>query len=467
MVCSETEPFASTGGLADVLGALPKALAEAGQEVAVLLPLYRQAAVPNARVVYERLQFGMGSHGYCADILEQLEYGVRYVFVRLPELYDREGLYGENLSQYSDNHLRFGALCYAALGVARYLFAPDLLHCHDWQAGLLPVLVREIYQSHPAYLGLKTVFTIHNLPYQGVFPEGVLADMGLPSQLAGPELLGFQNGISFLKGALVCADILTTVSPRYGEEIQTPHYGCGLDGVLRARSHDLVGILNGADYELWNPARDPYLAQPFDRGNLKGKTVCKRALLAEFGLLPQERFEKPLIGIVSRFAGQKGFDLLMQIPHELAAEDVSLVVLGHGEQSIEDFFRWFASAYPDRVAARIGYEDEYAHRILAGSDMLLMPSRYEPCGLNQMYGMRYGTLPLVRATGGLDDTVDADTGFKFWGETAQEMLGCVRAALEVFGTPRWAEMVDAAMQRRFSWDASARKYIRLYRQLTS
>jgi starch synthase len=466
MVCSEAEPFASTGGLADVLRALPKALVEAGEEVTVLLPLYRKAVVPNARVIYEQLRFSMGQHGYSADILEQVEHGVRNLFVRLPELYDRDGLYGENLNNYPDNHLRFGALCYAALGVARYLFSPDILHGHDWQTGLLPVLVGDIYQYHPAYVGMKTVFTIHNLPYQGVFPSNGVADMGLPGRLAGPELLGFQDGISFLKGALVCSDMLTTVSPRYAEEIQTPHYGCGLDGVLRARSHDLVGILNGADYELWNPARDPYLAQPFDRGDLKGKAECKRALLVEFGL-PQERLETPLIGITSRFAWQKGFDLLMQIPHDLAAEDLSLVILGHGEPALEDFLRWFASAYPDRVAVRIGYEDEYAHRILAGSDMLLMPSRYEPCGLNQMYSMRYGALPLVRATGGLDDTVDADTGFKFWGETPQELLECVRAALQVFGTPRWDEMVDAAMQRRFSWNTSAQDYIQLYRRLTS
>jgi starch synthase len=464
MVSSEAAPFAKTGGLADVLGALPRALVEEGEEVAVVLPLYRRSVVSNPRTVYERLQFGMGSQGYSATILEQVENGVTYFFVQIPELYDREEFYDEGGREYPDNHLRFAALCHAALGVARHLFNPGIIHCHDWQSALLPPLLRDTYRNHPAYLGIKTVFTIHNLGYQGLFPPTALADLGLPNRLFRPDALEFFGQINFLKGGLVFSDFLTTVSPRYAQEIQTPAFGFGLDGLLRARSNALIGILNGADYSSWDPATDPNIPKNFDRVHPKGKQECKRALLAEVGLA-DDRVASPVIGIVSRFAAQKGFDLLMQIPDQLAAEDISLVVLGSGQKRYEDFFSWFASAYPDRVALTIGYDDGLAHRIEAGSDMFLMPSRYEPCGLNQIYSMRYGTLPVVRATGGLDDTVDADTGFKFQGDNPQELLDCIRRALQVYGTPRWTQMMDAAMQRDFSWNVAAREYIRLYRRL--
>ncbi len=466
MVASEAAPFAKTGGLADVLGALPKALREAGEEVAVVLPLYRKAVVPNAHVVYTGLQLGLGAHAYSANILEQLENGVRYLFVQIPQLYDRDGIYDERGREYPDNALRFGALCHAALGVARRLFMPDIVHCHDWQAALLPVLLNETYRYHPAYVGIKSVFTIHNLGYQGLFLPAALADLGLPIRLFRPEFLEHWSNLNLLKGGLIFSDMLTTVSPRYAREIQTPAFGFGLDALLRTRSNALVGILNGADYSAWDPASDPHIPEHFDRQHLSGKKACKRALLHEGGLT-DDRLERPLIGIVSRFARQKGFDLLMQIPHELAAEDVSLVVLGSGEQQIETFFRQFASAYPDRIGVKIGYDDALAHRIEAGSDIFLMPSRYEPCGLNQIYSMRYGTLPVVRATGGLDDTVDRDTGFKFEGDTPQELLASIRMAVRVYGTPRWGEMIDAAMQRNFSWEAAAAEYIRLYRTLVS
>lgn len=464
MVSSEAAPFAKTGGLADVLGALPRALVEEGEQVAVVLPLYRRAAVSNPRTVYERLQFGMGAHGYSATILEQVENGVTYFFVQIPELYDREEFYDIGGREYPDNHLRFAALCHAALGVARHLFNPGIIHCHDWQSGLLPPLLRDTYRNHPAYLGIKTVFTIHNLGYQGLFPPSALADLGLPNRLFRPDGLELHGQISFLKGGLVFSDFITTVSPRYAQEIQTPAFGFGLDALLRARSNALIGILNGADYSSWDPATDPNIPKNFDRVHPKGKRECKRALLAEIGLA-KDRFDSPLIGIVSRFAAQKGFDLLMQIPDQLAAEEISLVVLGSGQKRFEDFFSWFASAYPDRVALTIGYDDGLAHRIEAGSDMFLMPSRYEPCGLNQIYSMRYGTLPVVRATGGLDDTVDADTGFKFQGDNPQELLDSIRRALQVYGTPRWTQMMDTAMQREFSWNVAAREYIGLYRRL--
>lgn len=466
MVASEAAPFAKTGGLADVLGALPKALQQAGEEVAVVLPFYRNAAVPNARVAYRGLQLAMGARAYSANIVEQFENGVRYLFVQIPQLYDRDGIYDERGREFPDNALRFGALCHAALGIARYLFTPDIVHCHDWQSALLPVLLNDTYRYHPAYLGLKSLLTIHNLGYQGLFPPAALADLGLPNRLFRPEFLEHWGNLNLLKGGLVFSDMLTTVSPRYAREIQTRDYGFGLDPILRARSNALVGILNGVDYSTWNPATDPHIAERFDRQHLEGKKACKRALLEEGGL-PQERLEKPLIGIVSRFARQKGFDLLMQIPHALAAEDLSLVVLGSGEPHIEEFFRRFASAYPQQIAVKIGYDNALAHRIEAGADMFLMPSRYEPCGLNQIYSMRYGALPVVHATGGLDDTVDQDTGFKFADYHPQALLTCIQGAVQVYGAPRWSEMVDTAMQRNFSWEASAAQYVRLYRSLTA
>lgn len=461
MVASEAAPYAKTGGLADVLSALPKALVRAGEEVAVVLPYYRNIAVSSPRVVYERLAFGLGPFRYTANILEKVDAGVRYLFVQIPELYDRPALYGE-----TDDHLRFAALCQAALGVARHLFAPNIIHGHDWQAGLLPVYLTDTYANHPAYLGIKTVLTIHNLGYQGQFPLAALADLGLPRRLYDSGLLEFFGGVNFLKAGLIASDRLTTVSRRYAQEIQTPAFGFGLDGLLRARSNVLTGILNGADYSHWDPATDPMIPGHFHPGDLRGKAVCKRALLAEAGL-GDTRAGKPLVGVVSRFASQKGFDLLMQIPHEVAAEDVSLVVLGSGDQRYEDFFSWYQSAYPDRVSLRIGYDEAFSHLIEAGSDMFLMPSRYEPCGLNQIYSMRYGTLPLVHATGGLDDTVDADTGFKFWGVTPGELLECIRAALRVYGTPRWTAMMRSSMQRDFSWQASAREYVAMYRNLVA
>jgi starch synthase len=464
MVASEAAPFVKTGGLADVLGSLPKALVKAGNEVAVVLPLYKKAVVNHATVVYENLRVSLGPHSFRANILEQVENGVRYFFVQIPELYGRDGIYGEWGGEYGDNHIRFGALCQAALGVVRDLFKPDIVHGHDWQAGLLPVLIRDVYAGHPAYSSIKTVFTIHNLGYQGRFWRGAVNDLGLPQRLFRPDLIEYYGALNLLKAGLVYSHYLTTVSQTYAKEIQTPEFGFGLDGLLRARRDFLFGIVNGVDYDDWNPATDPRLPKQYDVVRPEGKLDCKRALLAEAGL-PATLEKRPLIGIVSRFASQKGFDLLANVAHELAAEDLGMVVLGSGDQETENFFRWYAATYPGKIATRIGYDDALAHRIEAGCDLFLMPSRYEPCGLNQIYSLRYGTLPMVRATGGLEDTVDDNTGFKFWGYSGFELLGCVRFALGVYGTPRWARMRETAMLRDFSWGTSAKEYIELYRKL--
>jgi starch synthase len=459
MVSAEAAPFAHTGGLAEVLRALSKALAESGEQVAVVLPLYRGAAA-EARPIDEHLRVTVGLRSYPATILEQEADGVRYFFFQIPELYDREGLYGDENGDFPDNHIRFAALCQAALGVARHIFNPAIIHCHDWHSALLPFLLRHVYNCHPAYIGIKTVFTIHNLGYQGIFPAAALKDLRLPKT----DLLEFWGRVNLMKGAIHTSDLVTTVSPRYAEEIQTPAFGFGLDADLRARSEAIYGIVNGADYETWDPATDEHLPACFDRQHPGGKRECKRALLKELGL-PPEREARPVIGIVSRFVPQKGLDLLTKIPHELVAENVSLVALGSGEQMLEDFFHWFAAAYPAKVAVKIGYDDGLAHRILAGSDMLLMPSRYEPCGLNQIYAMRYGTLPVVHATGGLADTVDEGTGFKCQHDDAYALLECIRGAVRRYGSSQWTDMMDAAMQRDFSWHKPAAQYTTLYRGL--
>ncbi|MGA7412842.1 MAG: glycogen synthase GlgA [Bryobacteraceae bacterium] len=464
MVASEAAPFVKTGGLADVLGSLPKALIQAGEEVAVVLPLYKKAVVRNASVVYENMRISVGAHSFRAHILEQIESGVRYLFVQIPELYDRDSIYDEWGREYADNHIRFAALCQAALGVVRDLFKPDIVHGHDWQAGLLPVLLRDVYAGHPAYVGIKTVFTIHNLGYQGRYWRGAWNDLGLPERLFRPDLLEYYGELNLLKAGLVFSHYLTTVSKTYAREIQTPEFGFGLDGLLRARRDSLFGIVNGVDYDHWDPATDPKIPKQYDVMHPEGKLECKQTLLEESGL-PSRLETRPVIGIVSRFAAQKGFDLIAQVAHELAAEDLGFVVLGSGDHDTENFFRWYASTYPEKIATRIGYDDGLAHRIEAGCDLFLMPSRYEPCGLNQIYSLRYGTLPVVRATGGLEDTVDDDTGFKFWGFAGHELLWCVRFALSVYGTPRWERMTEAAMLRDFSWGKSAKEYIELYRRL--
>lgn len=458
MVAAEAAPFAHTGGLADVLRAFPKALAESGEEVAVVLPHYRGTPLTKPRTAYERLRVAVGSHTFLANILEEQAGGVRYLFVHIPELYDRKGLYGDEAGDFPDNHIRFAALSQAALGVARHVFVPDVIHCHDWHAALLPFFLREIYSCHPAYIGIRTVFTIHNLGYQGLFPMTALDDLGLRS----PGRLAFWDRLNLMQGAITTSDLLTTVSPRYAAEVQTPEYGFGLDAALRERGGSLRGILNGADCEFWDPATDRHLAARFDRRNLAGKQDCKRALLREMGLGP-EREGRPVVSILSRFTSQKGLDLLTKIPHELVAENISLVVLGSGDGPLEDFFRWFQQAYPAKVAVRIGYDESLAHQMIAGSDLLLMPSRYEPCGLNQIYAMRYGTLPVVRATGGLADTVSEDTGFRFDRPDPYALLDCLRGAVRLYGSGQWTTMREAAMATDFSWGRAGGQYAQLYR----
>ncbi|HUA17114.1 MAG TPA: glycogen synthase GlgA [Bryobacteraceae bacterium] len=463
MVASEATPFAKTGGLADVLGSLPVALQDRGERVAVVIPDYRGSYYPHAtREAYRYLWIPVGS-GYTVDLYQTTGRGVTYYFVRCPELYDRDGIYGPGAG-FSDNHLRYAVLSMAALGVARHLFRPDILHAHDWQAALAPVYLREHFHHDPTFDGVKTLFTIHNLGYQGVFGREVLPQIGLDARLLNPEQLEFYGHVNFMKAGIAFADAVSTVSRGYAREIQTPEYGFGLDGFLR-RYAPIAGILNGVDYDEWSPEHDPHIARNYSAADLAGKRECKRALLAEYGLR-QDNLDRPLLGIISRFAAQKGFDLFADVAARLLQQDLSLVVLGSGDPGYESMFRRLAQAYPGKVGVQIGYNTALAHRIEAGIDMFLMPSRYEPCGLNQIYSLRYGTVPVVRATGGLDDTIDEETGFKFRDYSGSALLEALRWSLDAFrDLDSWVRRMRRGMEKDFSWSASAGEYVALYRRL--
>ncbi|MES1257989.1 MAG: glycogen synthase GlgA [Acidobacteriota bacterium] len=470
MVSSEASPWAKSGGLADVVGALPAALARLGHAVAVVIPRYMRAWEAPAQRVIGRLPIPLGHAVYDASVWEMRSGGVTTYFVEHAGLFGRDGLYGDGHGEFGDNHIRFALLSKAAIEISRHLFQADIFQCHDWQAGLVPVYLKTTQAVDPNFLHARTVATIHNLGYQGRFPRNKMAEISLPDWLFRPDLLEFWGSFSLLKGGLVYADALTTVSKKYAEEIQTPEYGFGMDGFLRARQASLTGIVNGVDYSHWNPETDRAIPAPYSADDLAGKATCKRELLREMGL-PEAAMNRPLLGIVSRFASQKGFDIIADMAWELFRDDVYLVALGNGEQRYEDMFRWLTIHFPDKVALRIGYDDGLAHRIEAGADLFLMPSHYEPCGLNQIYSLRYGTVPVVRATGGLDDTIvdqnrPDSTGFKFNDYTGGALLGTTRAACRAWEDREgWTAMMIRGMKQDFSWATSAAEYSRLFRSL--
>jgi starch synthase len=348
---------------------------------------------------------------------------------------------------------------------------PSVVHAHDWQAGLAPVYLKTRFASHRTLGGTPSVFTIHNLAYQGMFEPDWLPRLDLSWDLLGIDALEFWGRISLLKGGINYSELITTVSPRYAAEIQTPEYGFGFDGILRRRSADLAGVLNGIDVEQWNPARDGHLPAPYDADDLSGKQAAKVAVLQQYGLRADERaLKRPLVGMISRMVDQKGFDLIAALPSEIAGLDASFVVLGTGEPRYQDFWRGLAVRHPERIGARIGFDEGLAHLIEAGADIFLMPSRFEPCGLNQMYSMRYGTVPVVRRVGGLADTVrdysrgrpDA-TGFVFEEYTPSALLAALSRALTLFREPAgWRALQLAGMRQDHSWDRSAREYVKIY-----
>ena len=469
IIGSEALPFAKTGGLADVLGALPPALARLGWDATVVLPRYRD--VPAGKPV-AAFPLAIGGQRHDASLSEVAKDGARAILVDIPPLFDRDQLYGVGNADYPDNPRRYAFLVRAALEYARRLAAPpSVIHAHDWQAGLAPLYLKTLYAGVARLAETPSVFTIHNLAYQGNFEPDWLPRLDLPWELLGVEAMEFWGRISFLKAGINYSELITTVSPRYAEEIQTPEFGFGFDGILRRRSADLVGVLNGIDVEQWNPARDVHLPQPFTADNLAGKRAAKAAVLREYGLRQDEAaLRRPLVGMISRMVDQKGFDLLAALPAELAQLDASFAVLGTGEPRYQDFWRGLGALHPDRIGARIGFDERMAHLIEAGADIFLMPSQFEPCGLNQMYSMRYGTVPVVRRVGGLADTVRdytsgerEPTGFSFDEYTPAALLAALSHALVLYRDPAgWHALQLSGMRQDHSWDRSAREYVKIY-----
>jgi starch synthase len=469
-VAAEVAPFAKTGGLADVAGALPQALAQLGHDVRLVLPRHRgvEATAGPLRVAVPRVAVPIADRTVEATILEgRLGDRVPVYFVAHEGYYDRPALYGA-----SDDCERYVFFCRSVLAALPALgWTPQVVHANDWQAGLLPVYLETLYRDAPEYADVATVFTVHNLAYQGTFWHYDLPMTGLGWDLFTPAGIEFYGHVSFLKGGLVFADLLTTVSPTYAREIQTPAFGEGMDGILRERGPDLVGILNGLDVDVWNPATDGELPKRYDRDDPTGKAVCAAAL-RDAMKLPDPGGRTPLIGVVSRLAEQKGIDLVAESVPAIRAAGAQLVVLGSGEAALEGVLGDLATAHPESVAVRIGFDDRLARRIYAGADLFLMPSRYEPCGLGQLIALRYGTIPVVRRTGGLTDTVrpwdrttGSGTGFLFDGLSAAACEAALARAFAAHADPAvWRHLVANAMAADFSWQASADAYVTCYRR---
>ena len=521
MVTPEARPFKTTGGLAEVAGALPQALARLGHRVTLVMPRYRGIDVAGATALPADVPFGpnrypvtfhvgspesrlrrfaasarqaasknatgaskvarsepkvTGRASAAARAAKSAAAGsVTPVFIDAPDLFDREGVYGDAGGEYTDNAFRFAVLSRGALEYARLTAdRPSVIHTHDWQTGLVPLYLRTVLADDPVLGGVPSVFTIHNVAFQGLFSPDVLRWIDIAPELYNPDALEFYGRASLLKAGTVFSNKVTTVSPTYARELLAPDFAFAFafEGILASRAADFTGILNGIDTDTWDPARDRFLPEPFTVDAMNGKLEAKRALLSVAGLpADQAALARPTIGLLSRMTYQKGFDLLTAASDALLELDASWVLLGDGDRQYEEFWMRLAQKHPDRVATRIGFDEQLAHLIHAGSDMFLMPSRYEPCGLNQMYAMRYGTLPVVRATGGLEDTVqDADeapkgaTGFRFREFASDALVDALRRGLDAYRNGRrWKTLQRNAMKQDHSWDVSAGEYVKVYR----
>jgi starch synthase len=467
MVASEAQPFSKTGGLADVATALSQSLGQLGHDVILIVPRYRTVTA-DLGAPRERIRAFVANRWFEADLYESsLGENARALLVDCPPLYDRDGIYAENNTDYVDNALRFAFLSMAAIEWASRQSPPiSILHAHDWQAGLVPVYASRRW---------PTVFTIHNLAFQGIFDKAWVPVLGLRWEdftVAGFE---FWDRLSYLKAGVMFSDALTTVSPTYAQEIQRPEYGYGFDGIIRARSSALTGILNGIDDVAWDPRRDQFLPQPFDATDVEGKRASKRALLELYGLPTDDAaMARPLIAMVSRMTEQKGLDLIAALAPRLPSLDASFTIVGTGERRFENMWQRLAFNHPERFGVFVGFDERRAHLVEAGADLFMMPSRYEPCGLNQMYSMRYGTVPVVRAVGGLVDTVKPynpkngqGTGFLFSDYHPDALWDALRRALDTYREQpsRWQRLRRNGMTRDFSWRKSAAEYVKLYRRV--
>ena len=467
---SEGVPFSKTGGLADVVGALPRALAELGHNVTTFLPRYKQTKLADSKIALRSVTVPFDDqYRFCSVMDGGKHAGVQFYFIDYPPFFERDALYGvPGGGDYPDNAERFAMFSRAVIEASKLFGLPDVFHCHDWQTALIPVLLHTNYVTDPALKKSAVVFTIHNQGYQGLFESDVLPLLNLPWELFTMNRMEFYGKVNFLKGGIVFSDAITTVSKRYAQEIQTSEYGFGLEGVLRSRSGNLFGILNGVDYGEWDPAADALIAKKFSPADLSGKADCRADLLQEFGLAPLEGHA--LIGIVSRFALQKGFDLIAAIADRLLHDSVQMVVLGTGDRQYEQLFLKLAQQYPTQFSVKVAYDNALAHKVEAGADIFLMPSRYERSGLNQMYSLKYGTVPVVRATGGLDDSIEdwnpaikQGTGFKFHAYHGEALYSALREALDAFKDREgWRQLMLNGMKKDFSWSRSAREYVKVY-----
>ncbi|MFA5109819.1 MAG: glycogen/starch synthase [Desulfobaccales bacterium] len=475
MVTPEANPFARSGGLAEVIYALAWALVKLGHQVSVVLPFYRQVQESGRPITStgQTLNIPMSWKTVPAEIFtSQVDPNLNFYFIGQDALYNREGLYGTAYGDFDDNAERFIFFSRAVVEMIDALKLEfDCCHAHEWQTGLVPVYLRTLYSDRLPLQRLPVVYTVHNVGYQGLFSSFDLPLTGLGWELLSPKALEFYGKLNFMKGGLVFADLLTTVSTKYREEILTPEFGFGLEGLFRERAQELYGVLEGVDYVRWDPSRDACLPVTYDRDNLAGKKTCKLELLKRFGLNLSP--DQPLIGMTTRFFERKGIDLVENILDDLMRLEVGFIIQGTGEERHHYLLQELSTRYHERMGLMIGFSEELAHQIIAGADIFLMPSRYEPCGLDQMYCFRYGTIPVVRATGGLDETVQefdpatgAGTGFKFSGYTPAELLGAVQRALTLYRQqPRvWEALMQSNMALDYSWTKTAGpKYVDLYR----
>ncbi len=484
-VTSEATPWSKTGGLADVSGTLPHVIAELGHDVILFTPRYssidgkRHKLVRVSKVGIQKIKVGTST--YCFELLTIKKPGgpARVYFIDCPRLFDREALYVDPVTgkDYKDNDIRFIFFAGAVLRALETLdFRPDIIHANDWQAALLPVYLKTIEKSNSFFADTRTLLTIHNLGYHGMFRMARADNLGLDrSHFYSMAPLEFWGKINFLKGGIHYADIISTVSETYAREIQTTDdYGCGLEGVLRERRDALFGVINGVDYDVWSPEKDKLIEKNYSVATLRDKYANKRKLLSLSGLSPN-RLEKPLIGMISRLADQKGFDLIEKIADKLFALNFTFILLGTGDQEYHELCQNLEEKYPDKIKVNLTFSNKLAHLIEAGADMFLMPSRYEPCGLNQLYSLRYGTVPIAHKTGGLADTIidlDKDrrhsTGFLFKEYKGAALLKAVKRALKLYRNKRsWNALVKRGMKQDFSWSRSAQAYLDLYQKTLS
>jgi len=463
-VTSEAVPYAKTGGLADVSGALPLELEKLGHNVILVMPYYQMIKKKNLSV--RKVD---DADAYVAKIGKNLS----VYFIANDEYFDRPELYGTPQGDYPDNSARFGYFCKAVLELLPKInFRPDVINVNDWQSALIPLFLKTTHAGNDFYKGVKTVLTIHNMAYQGSFEPSVIPELGLSWDIFKPHGgIEFYGKVNFLKAGLISVDAISTVSEKYSKEIQTEEYGCGLDGVLREEGGHVYGILNGIDYSQWNPEVDEFIAKHYNIHDFNGKTECRKDLLKEYEINALDT--TPIIGIISRLADQKGFDILAEAIEEIALLDLRIILLGTGEEKYHKLFTEIKAKYPDHFGVKIAFNNAIAHKIEAGSDMFLMPSRYEPCGLNQIYSLKYGTVPIVRATGGLDDTIQnfdpssgTGNGFKFEEYSANALLGTIKWAIRNFKDKKnWHKLMLNGMKQDFSWHRSAEKYIEMYQKI--